>query len=241
MKVLGIKQFHQMRFKFLPIPRDWEGTLGKVPERFIAVVYGFSGNGKTEFVVRLTKMLAQLGQKVAWLSYEQRHGSDFQLATTRNQMEEVNGYFFPIDPIAGVPDDRSLIDDLDDYLRKRSSADVIVFDSIDYTGFSWEDYVMLKNRYGKRKTFIFIAHATKSGRLKKSISERIIFDGGMGIFVTHYIAHPIKNRYGGFTPYVVYEEKARELNPLHFSKETRDKKQETRKKKKNNGEVYSEE
>ncbi|MGY6521989.1 MAG: hypothetical protein ACXIUD_09690 [Mongoliitalea sp.] len=217
MKVLGVKQFHQMRFQFLPVPEAWAGTLGKVPHNFIAVIYGFSGNGKTEFVVQLAKMLALLNKKVGWLSYEQRHGSDFQMSTKRNNMEEVTGYFYPIDPIAGIPEGKSLIEDLDDYLRKRSSPDVVVIDSIDYTGFDWEDYVMLKNRYGHKKTFLFIAHSTKSGTIKKAISERIIFDGGMGIFVSHYIATPIKNRYGGFEPYIVWEDRARIVNPAFFA------------------------
>jgi hypothetical protein len=217
MKVLGVKQFHQMSFKFLPVPSGWAGTLGKVPHNFIAVVYGFSGNGKTEFVVQLVKMLAKLDKKVGWLSYEQRHGSDFQMSTKRNRMEEVSGNFYPIDPIAGVPDGVSLIEDLDKYLRRRNSPDVVVIDSIDYTGFGWEEYVMLKNRYGSRKTFLFIAHSTKSGAIKKAISERIIFDGGMGIFVSHYIAHPIKNRFGGFDPYVVWEDRARVVNPAFFA------------------------
>lgn len=217
MKVLGVKQFHQMRFQFLPISEKWAATLGKVPHNFIAVVYGFSGNGKTEFVVQLVKMLAQLGKKVGWLSYEQRHGSDFQMSTKRNNMEEVSGMFYPIDPIAAIPEGVSLIEDLDSYLKKRNSPDVVVIDSIDYTGFGWEEYVMLKNRYGHKKTFIFIAHSTKSGAIKKAISERIIFDGGMGIFVSHYIATPVKNRFGGFEPYVVWEDRARTVNPAFFA------------------------
>lgn len=222
MKVLGVKQFHQMRFQFLPVKGPWAETLGKVPHNFIAVIYGFSGNGKTEFVVQLSKMLAKLGKKVGWLSYEQRHGSDFQMSTKRNKMEEVSGNFYPIDPIASIPEGVSLIEDLDKYLRKRNSPDVIVIDSIDYTGFGWNDYVLLKNRYGHKKTFLFIAHSTKSGGIKKPISERIIFDGGMGIFVSHYIAHPIKNRYGGFEPLIVWEEMARKKNPVFFAKKVAD-------------------
>lgn len=216
MKVLGVKQFHQMRFQFLPIDQKWAGTLGKIPHNFIAVIYGFSGNGKTEFCVQLAKMLCAFG-KVAWLSYEQRHGSDLQEATKRNRMEEVSGEFYPIDPIANIPQGVSLLEDLDSYLRKRSSPDFIFIDSLDYTGFSWEEYVHLKNRYGARKSFIFIAHSSKSGTLKKTISERIVFDGGLGIFVSHYIAHPIKNRFGGFEPLVVWEDRARLVNPAFFA------------------------
>jgi len=216
MKVLGVKQFHQMRFKFLPIKEPLAGTLGQVPYNFIAVVYGYSGNGKTEFCMQLAKKLCGFG-KVGWLSYEQRHGSDLQAATRRNRMDEVSGEFFPIDPIANLTEGVSLMEDLDNYLKKRNSPDFIFVDSLDYTGFRWEDYVYLKNRYGQKKTFIFIAHSTRTGVLKKEISNRIVFDGGMGIWVSNYIARPEKNRFGGFEPFLVWEERARLLDPAFFA------------------------
>lgn len=217
MKVLGVKQFHQMRFEYLSLPEPWDRTLGKLPGNFIAVVYGFSGNGKTEFCVRLAKELCNHG-KVAWLSYEQRHGSDLQEATRRNNMDEVSGAFYPIDPIAGVSAEDTLLTDLDKYLKRRGSPDFIFVDSLDYTGFSWEDYNYLRNKYGRKKSFIFISHSTRNGTLKKAISERIMFDGGLGIHVKSYIAQPTKNRYGGFDPYIIWEDKAREMNPAFFAK-----------------------
>jgi hypothetical protein len=222
MKVLGVKQFHQMRFKFLPVQGELSRTLGDIPHNFIAVVYGYSGNGKTEFCMRLAKMLCAFG-KVAWLSYEQRHGSDLQAATLRNRMDEVSGQFYPIDPIANRADNVGLLEDLDNYLKKRNSPDYIFIDSLDYTGFTWNDYVFLRNRYGEKKGLIFIAHSHKSGRLKKAISEQIVFDGGLGIWVCNYIARPEKNRFGGFEPYVVWEEMAREKDPAFFAKQVHEK------------------
>ncbi|MEO0333253.1 MAG: hypothetical protein AAF223_16470, partial [Bacteroidota bacterium] len=218
MKVLGIKQFHQKTFKFLKIKCErFSALLGKVPQHFIMVVYGFSGNGKTEFVMQLAKLLSKFGT-VIWLSYEQRHGSDLQMATLRNKMEERNGKFLVVDPIENLDADTNLLDDLDAYLERRPSVKYVVIDSLDYTGFGWKEYSYLKEKYAGKKSFIFIAHSTKTGSLKKAISDRIIFDGGMGFFVQHFICHPEKNRYGGFTPYVVFEEKARERNPTFFAK-----------------------
>jgi len=239
MKVLGIKQFHQTKFKLLNI-RDaaFAATLGRVTKYFILVIYGYSGNGKTEFAVRLAKALASMGLKVAWLSYEQGHGFDLQMATSRNRMEEVNGFFYPIAPAEKKGANVTYLEDLDNYLSspsgkiKRNAPDVLVIDSLDYTGFKWEDYIFLKEKYAGRITFIFLAHSSKSGIVSKRISEQIIFDGGMGIFVSKYIAHVEKNRYGGFEPYVIWEEKARELNPVFFSKRMRAEKKATKKTKK---------
>ena len=136
----------------------------------------------------------------------------------RNGMEQETGKFLVSDPLADLPTNVSLLEDLDNYLERRGAADYVVIDSLDYTGFNWEDYEYLKNKYFDRKGIIFISHSTKNGTLKKRISERIIFDGGMGIFVKDFIAYPEKNRYGGFEPFVVFEAQARERNPLFFNK-----------------------
>lgn len=218
MKVLGIKQFHQKTFELLDLKGSkFEGVLGKVPRNFIAVVKGASGNGKSEFCIQLARELAERG-KLAWFSYEQGHGADFQMATKRNNMEDVVGNFLPIDPMVDRKENVSLLEDLDNFLAKRNSPRFVVIDSLDYTGFTWDEYAYLKETYGKKKTFIFIAHSSRTGSPKKRITEQVYFDGHIGILVQDYIAYPEKNRFGGFDPYVVYEERARMLNPAFFAK-----------------------
>jgi len=224
MKTLGIKQFHQKQFKLLDLSKSkFKGVLGDVPRHFICVIYGYSGNGKTESCMQLAKELASFG-KVAWLSYEQRHGYDLQQATKRNNMEECSGNFLVIDPVHSLKAGVSFLEDLDNYLKKRNSPEYIFFDSLDYTGFKIDDYLHLKNKYEGKKTFIFISHSDKSGRLKKTISEQILFDGGMGLWVKDFIMRPVKNRFGGFEPYIVYEKGARERDPLFFAKQVKEKK-----------------
>lgn len=218
MKALGIKQFHQKTFKLLDLEgSQFKPTLGNIPKFFTCVIGGFSGNGKTEFCIRLAKMFCErFGVKASWWSYEQRHGFDLQTATMRNNMEEVSGLFIPIDPIANLPQGVSFLEDLDAYLEKRGSSEYVFIDSIDYTNWKKEDYLYLKEKYEGKKTFIFICHTDPSGNPRKSIARDIIFDGGMFIFVSKYIATPLKNRFGGFDPFVIWEKKARELNPLFF-------------------------
>lgn len=217
MKPLGIKQFHQKTFTLLNLKGSkFAGLLGNVTKHFVCVIYGYSGNGKTELCVQLAKELAGHG-RVAWLSYEQRHGFDLQTATKRNRMEEVSGNFIPIDPLANIKKGVSLLEDLFEYLKKKGSPEYIFIDSIDYTGFTFDDYKLLKETFEGKKTLIFIAHADKSGNLKKSVSRDVLFDGGMGIRVKDFIAEAEKNRYGGFEPYIIYEPKARERNPAFFT------------------------
>lgn len=218
MKVLGVIQFHQKKFKLLDLSKSrFKGLLGDLPRFFNLVIYGYSANGKTEFCIQLAKELTKFG-KVLWLSYEQRHGYDLQKATKRNGMEEENGNFLIADPIGGKKEGVSFLEELDEYLSRRNSADYIFIDSLDYTGFSERDYFFLKEKYEGKKSLIFIAHAHKSGKMKKAISDKLMFDGGMGFLVKDFIAFPEKNRFGGNEPYVIYEERARQRNPLFFTK-----------------------
>ncbi len=221
MKVLGVKQFKQKKFKLLDLKKsNFKGILGNVPKFFTAVIYGFSGQGKTEFSLQLVNELSNFG-KVLWLSYEQRHGYDLQSAIKRNKMK--SGKLLISDPIANLGKDVSLLQDLDNYLSRQKTADYIVVDSLDYTGWGFAEYTYLKNKYFNKKGFIFLAHASKQGLFKKRISERIVFDGGLGIFVKDFIAYPVKNRYSGFKNYIVYEEQARLRNPIYFAKKEKTK------------------
>lgn len=214
MKVLGTVQFQQKKFKLLPITGKFKATLGDIPQAFMMIIYGNSGNGKTEFCIQLAKDLTKHGN-VAWLSYEQGHGFDLQTAINRNKMEEVSGKFFIIDPVANKPRNMTFLEDLDGYLSKRNSPEFIFIDSVDYTRFTFEEYEFLKTKYGHKKTFIWISHAN-GNKPQKRVGVQIEYDGGIGIYINKFIAEVKKNRFGGFTDYIIYEDRARELNPLYF-------------------------
>lgn len=218
MKTLGIKQFDQMTFKLMDLTGSkFKDTLGKVPKYFTAVIKGASGNGKTEFCVQLAKELTKHG-KVQWLSYEQRHGFDLQEATRRNNMIENSGKFLVTDPLSKIPEGVSLLEDVVKELKKRGTADYVFFDSLDYTGWKWEDYLVIKNVLAPKKGLIFICHSSKTGTFKKRVCDQVAFDGGMTLLVKDFICYPEKNRFGGFEPYIIYEKMARERNPLFFEK-----------------------
>lgn len=241
MKVLGIKQFHQKTYKFLDISPRFKGLLGKAPENFILVLYGYSGNGKTECALQLATELSPI-QKAAWWAYEQGHGADLQMATMRNEMEQYNGSFYVIDPHDIKDSEINEIEDLlpnnlseekrkmkiyfyqfYNYVAKRGSPKVHIVDSLDYTEWGWHEYDELKKLADKKKKIIiFLAHSFENGKVVKAISRRVIFDGGMGFWVKDYICFPKKNRFGGKKPHVIWEEEARERNPVFFAKKKKE-------------------
>lgn len=218
-----------MKHTFLGFEGQFKATFGNVPKSFQCIIYGKPGQGKTEMCIQLAKYLADFGT-VLWLSYEQGHGADLQAAINRNHMEEVSGRFYISDPLSNLQPGKTLLQDMMDYLSKRGSPEFIFIDSVDYTGFKKDDYLALKNRF-KTKAFIWIGHASGKSH-RKTIGEDIDFDGHITIWVDKYIGHVMKNRFSGFEPYIVYEERARMLNTEFFEKKDKAKnkgqKQETK-------------
>lgn len=227
MKVLGIKQFHQKTFEYLPLDDSpMSGILGKLPQGAVICIKGASGNGKTEFEVQLCKELNKIGQKIDILHYEQGHGADFQMATMRNNMEEYSGLIFPINPWDNVPAGKTLLQDcIDKYYDgqkgklRRNAPDWVVFDSWDDTGFNYQDYKLIKNLFRGKVGMIIIMRSRKSGAIIKKVCDDIAFDGQMTLFVSNFIAYPEKSRVGGKDAYVIYEDEAMKRNPVFFRKQ----------------------
>lgn len=211
----------QKTYKLLPLSGEWAKTLGDLPRGFQGIIWGRPGNGKTEFCVKMAKYLAEFGD-VLWLSYEQGHGYDLQKALNRNNMQEVSGKVFISDPNGDFEEGQTYLTDLDNYLSKRGSATFVFIDSLDYTKFTERDYKFLKEKY-KNKGFVWIAHGKGRG-LKSEIGDKILFDSGFGICVSKFIAWPEKSRFGGDEPMVIYEDRARVLNPDFFEKREKIKK-----------------
>lgn len=218
MKSLGVEQFLQKKFKLLNINGKWKDTFGALPSAFVGIVYGKSGNGKTEFLIQLSKYLAGFG-KVAWWSYEQGHGYDLQLAVERNNMQQVSGNFIIVDPLAKRKPGISLFEELKAAMAKRNSPQFFVIDSYDYIRLTQDEYCELKVRFGHRKGIIFVSHE-QNRKPKKAVAEYIEYDGGFGIYVSKFIAYPNKNRFGGIEPFIIWDERARELNPLFFKSQS---------------------
>ena len=182
----------------------------------VGIVYGDRGNGKTEYCMRMAKYLTRFAN-VNWLSYEQQHDSDLQDALNRNKMEEVAGKFFGINPLKNRDKSKSKFEEFRDYLRRKSCSKIVFVDSVDYIRMTTEEYFEVKEEFGNKKLLIFLSHA--NGNEPKSRTGRDIdYDGKFGIYVKRFIAFPKKNRMGGIADMIIWDERARVLNPLYFKK-----------------------
>jgi hypothetical protein len=208
-------QVLQKTYDLMDYDPEFKGILGNIPMNVLMVVFGDSGHGKTEYVMRMVKSYCKKGVDVDWISYEQGHGLDMQMALRRNNMIELGKMFHISDPNHKKDPNTTYLQDLIKKIKGRNSSDVFVIDSLQYLGLTVKEYYELKNMFSK-KGFIFISH--KQGKLPEGTTAiKIGYDGGLRILVKNYIAYPEKNRFGGTEPYIIWEERARLLEQKFFA------------------------
>jgi len=180
----------------LPFEGEWFLSFGEPELTGTWLIWGNSGNGKTRFALQLAKYLAGFC-KVAYNSLEE--GVSLSLRTAIEQVN-FNGTGRNL-----ILLDKEPIAELITRLEKPRSPEVIIIDSVQYTGLKYTEYKKLRNRF-RRKLFILISHAEgkmPEGRVAKSIR----FDAMVKIWIEGYRAWPV-SRYGGGQPYTIWQEGA---------------------------------
>jgi hypothetical protein len=197
-RAVSIQQLYTANYKTLDFQGEWFDAIGK-PELFGTwIIWGNSGNGKTRFALQLCKYFAQFA-RVAYNSLEEGASLSMKKAFIETGMDEVKRRVILLD--------QESIAELKERLRKHKAPDVVIIDSIQYTGLSYKEYKELRAEFPK-KLFIMVSHADgkePAGRVAKSIR----FDSFVKIRVEGYRAFAV-SRYGGGKPYTIWQKGAQE-------------------------------
>lgn len=192
-RAVTVGQLLNKKFVEMPFDNQWKDSFG-VPEMSgVWIVWGNSGNGKTNLVLQLSKKLSEYG-KVAYDTLEEGARKSFQGAVKRSNMKEVANKFIILN--------REHISDLKIRLRKQKSPKIVIIDSLQYSGLTRPEYIELKEEFDKH-LFIFISHA-EGKNPKGSLANFVRYDADVKIRVEGYKAFPV-SRYGGGKPYVIWQ------------------------------------
>jgi hypothetical protein len=185
------------KFKTLTWTEEWREAFGEPEVCGVWFIWGNSGNGKSSFVMQLVRCLAE-NYKVFYNSLEEGYGLTMKHNLQRAGIHEVK---------RNVLIGRETIDALSERLTKRRAPDVVIIDSIQYTGCTAPDYRKFREKH-RNKLLIFISHAEgrqPSGRTAKSIK----YDADLKIWVEGFKA--ISNgRYNPGGEYVIWTKGAQE-------------------------------
>lgn len=209
-KILNLKQLLQKRYTYLEnMPEKFKNSFGELTNNFNMIIWGDSGNGKTNLVMQITNLLILNGD-VLYVSLEEGHESTMQLTAMR-QLEQLNQSNHKI----RFSDYEMDLEELRKTLSKRQSARFVIIDSIQYLNISYEDYKNLKSDF-PNKSFLFISH--QKGKIPDgSTSNKVRYDVPIKVRVEGYVAF-VTSRYGGNKPFVIWEEGAKKYWGKKFKK-----------------------
>ena len=192
---MSINEIYHKKINTVKFSDEWRDFIGDPELCGSWFIWGNSGNGKTVFALQLAKYLTTTA-KVAFDSLEEGISESLTRTLKIIKMEEARKIMFL---------DKETIDDLIVRLDKKKSPNVIIIDSLQYSGINIKSYKKLLNRFGK-KLFIIVSHADgkqPAGRIAKSIR----YDANVKIWVEGFKAFP-QSRYGGGEIYTIWQEGA---------------------------------
>lgn len=195
-KSLSVNDIRNFKPHTLPFEGDWLESIGCPELTGTWIVWGNSTNGKTRYSLQLAKYLAKFC-RVAYNTLEEGLSKSIQDAVMEVGMDDVSRSFRLLD--------KETITDLFVRLRKKQSPDVVIIDSLQYTGLTYTEYKRLRDEF-RHKLFIFISHA-EGMEPKGNVAKSIKYDAFVKIRVEGYKAFP-QSRFGGGKEHVIWKKGA---------------------------------
>ena len=189
-RALTVNEIRNFKPVELNFEGKWKDSIGTPELTGTWLIWGNSANGKTRFALQLAKYLTNF-RRVAYNSLEEGLSKSMKEAIIDTGL---NKNFVLLD--------KEPVEELKSRLRKRRSPDVILIDSLQYTGLSYGQYKELRKEF-PHKLFIFISHA-EGNEPKGNVARSIRYDAFVKIPVIGYAAYP-QSRFGGGEKYVVWK------------------------------------
>lgn len=187
----------KMKKKTIQFTGAWAEAFGEPERTGIWFVWGQSGNGKTGFLMQLSKELCKFG-KVAYNSLEQGTSLSMQQTLALNKMEEAGGKFLLLN--------REPIEELSERMSRPKSPDFYIIDSFQYTGVTLPQYKEFVANH-RNKLIIFVSQA--DGRNPDGRTARkVMYDADQKIFVEGFKAVSKGRFFGPKGHYIIWEEGA---------------------------------
>jgi hypothetical protein len=191
-RALTVNEIRAYKAVTLDFEGAWLQSVGLPELTGSWLVWGNPANGKTRFALQLARYLAGFC-RVAYNSLEEGLSLSMREAVINSGMADVARNFILLD--------KESVKDLKERLLKRRSPEVIIIDSLQYTGLSYTDYKILKDTF-RNKLFIFVSHA-EGKEPKGNVAKSVRYDAFVKIWVEGYKAFP-QSRFGGGNEYVIW-------------------------------------
>lgn len=195
-KAYSYADIERMNFKTLPFEGIWYDHIGTPQLGGSWIVWGGSGNGKTSYLLQLTKYICQF-EKVHIDTLEEGLRLSFKNALIRENMKSVENRFnFHNEDYEA----------LTKRLNRKRMPKVVIIDSLQYffRKKNLSHYWALLDAF-PTTTFIFNSHA-KGGEPKGDLADAIRYHSDVKIHVKDFCANVQTSRFGGNNePYIIWQ------------------------------------
>ena len=201
-RAVTVKQLLATKRKVLPFTDDWEAALGCPEVTGSMIIWGDSGNGKTSFALQFMRYMSDF-ENTFYNSLEEGDSLSMARAFKRENLEATaTGSVLLLD--------KEPINELIERLHKAKSANVVIIDSLQYSGLTYEAYKNLVETF-RKKLFVFISHADGKDPAG-AVAKAIKYDSHIKVHIKAFTAY-ITSRYGGGAPYIISQERATRTSP----------------------------
>lgn len=185
-------------FKTFQFTGAWKEFIGEPERKGIWFIWGGSGNGKTSFVMQLSKELCKF-DKVLLDSLEEGTSLTMKNSLERFGMRSVGRRLHLVDEHK---------EELFARLRKKKSYNIVIIDSYQYFGLTKDDYKAMKKAFSD-KLIIFTSH--QEGKDPTGASAKFaMYDATLKIRVEGYRALSKGRFFGEKGYYSIWPEKEKE-------------------------------
>ncbi len=186
-RALSPRELLAIKDRVFPFTGKWLDLFGTPARTGVWFIWGNSGSGKSDFVMQLTKALAEF-ERVLYDSLEEGTTETIRRTARRHNLPDVNGRW-------GILDCEPM-DDLHERLLKPKQPRIILIDSFQYTQLTYKAYLKFKEAH-RDKLIIFISHADGTSPAGRS-ARSVMYDAALKIWVQGYRAFS-KGRFIGPT------------------------------------------
>jgi hypothetical protein len=203
---MGLQQLSRKTYTSVEgLPEEFIRSFGDIEDAFDCIIYGSSGNGKTNFTVQVIKdLILSLNQKCVYISYEEGHTKTLQKTMIeRHDMLNIVGN--RLDVL-----DHATYDELVMLIKRNKSAKIWVIDSLQASHLTEEQCADLKKRFvmGRKKKIIIYISWAEGKKPKGAVAQAVEYYAHVKIRVEGLIAF-FKSRFGGNKNYIIWEEGAK--------------------------------
>lgn len=199
-KALTVTQIRNYKPNVIDFDGEWLASIGSPELTGSWLIWGGSANGKTRFALQLAKYLAKFC-KVGYDSLEEGLSASMQSAIEEVGMSDAKRNFLLLD--------KEDMAELKERLNKQRSPQVVIIDSLQYTGMNYCEYKRLRDMF-PRKLFIYISHA-EGANPRGNVAMSVKYDAFVKIYVQGFRAYP-QSRFGGGSPFVIWEKGAQDFD-----------------------------